>query len=116
MSMTAQTPHAEAVEAARHAWSTEFIPREVVKAAIRAYLAAMAAKGWKLCPRVMTMDMRLAQVDKPGPGDVCWEAGKAIQRDNPNGLDTLPPFSWWSEHAWGAWALAHDAAPPPEGG
>lgn len=102
------TLHDKAVEAAARAIDPEVFEgppirlyqtdrdqaRREAAAAIRAYLAAMAAAGWKLTPREATPDMAIV-------GGIAW-------------CDAVPDIATAVDPAASHWSAMHDAAPSPE--
>lgn len=89
--------HDKAVEAARMALGWVGCPcsSNVGAQFIRAYLAHMAAAGWKLTRREATKEMAISALNIP---TAC----------------PVPMSEWLVELARGEWSAMHDAAPSPE--
>jgi hypothetical protein len=96
--MTAPTPHERAVEKIREDYSAHEWP--TIEEGIQAYLAAMEAEGWKLCPRVADEAMTQAM-----------HSALYYWRERPGGNVQQDP-NWLEKHQI-RFAAAYDAAPSP---
>lgn len=98
------TLHDKAVEAAREDTGLWWIKTYEVSDLVRAYLAAYAAAGWKLTPRVATEDMMFAG----------HEAARSAQVSGISGMTIDAQLRNKAAREIAAWSAMHDAAPSPE--